>query len=133
MAATNLILPVNANDAILPFYDVVISGYESTLISDYTTPYPDVLTITSPAAFVVPDFPCVQHAAPASDISTDQWTPSSGVNLYDMINEDILDRNDYISSSNYPNNDTAKLNLSSLLQPADGNVTVYVWVRKRLV
>lgn len=131
--ASNITLPVNANDAISPYYNVVISPYATTLISDFITPNPDILSITNPSVFVVPSFPCPQHATPLTDVSAGSWTPSSGSNLYDMINEEILDRTDYISSSAYPNADTAKVTLSPLLQPADGNTTVFVWVRKRLV
>ena len=90
------------------------------------------ITTINPSSLIVPSFPCPQHAVPAADISTGTWTPSTGSTLYDMIDEEILNQADYISSSDYASQDTAKVTLSPLLQPGDGNTTVFVWVRRVL-
>jgi hypothetical protein len=95
--------------------------------------YPDTITIAAPYAVIVAQTSCPQVGYPAADLDAGGWTPSSGSNLYDMIDDaGMLDSGTYISSGQYPHDDTAKLDLSDLLQPGDGAVRIYVWARKRM-
>lgn len=59
-----------------------------------------------------------QFARPTSDISAGGWTPSTGADLYAMLDETVADDADYIQSATTPTNDTAELALSSVTDPA---------------
>ncbi len=71
-----------------------------------------------------------QYGYPVADIAAGGWTPSTGVDLYAMVDEhDTADDGDYISSGATPVNDLAMLQLTPLSPPATGTVTLHVRTR----
>jgi hypothetical protein len=74
----------------------------------------------------------VQTAGPASDVAAGAWTPSTGVDLFAMVDEPAIDDTDWIQSSVNPQADLAELALGPLTDPgsSDGHVIQY---RIRLV
>ena len=60
-----------------------------------------------------PNYETPQFLRPSSDILAGNWTPSTGVDLYPMIDEVAPDDNDYIISGSVPVNDIAQMSLSS--------------------
>jgi len=62
------------------------------------TPTLDAPTLTEP-----------QQLSPASDISDGNWTPSTGVDLYAMVDENPAVDGDYIRSGNNPSNDQCEM------------------------
>jgi hypothetical protein len=74
----------------------------------------------------------VQTAGPVSDVAAGAWTPSTGVDLFAMVDEPAIDDTDWIVSSVNPQADLAELALGPLTDPAssDGHVIQY---RIRLV
>jgi hypothetical protein len=74
----------------------------------------------------------VQTAGPVSDVAAGAWTPSTGVDLFAMVDEPAIDDTDWIASSVNPQADLAELALGPLTDPgsSDGHVVQY---RIRLV
>lgn len=62
--------------------------------------------------------PVIQLGRPGSDISTGNWTPSSGGSLAAMVDEETADDSDYIQSGDNPTADTARLRFAGLSTPA---------------
>jgi len=64
---------------------------------------------------------------PVADVVSGIWTPSSGLNLYSMINESSYSDTTYIQSSEDPSNDYAVVLLSGLEDPVSsvGHVLSY--------
>jgi hypothetical protein len=60
-----------------------------------------------------------QIARPSSDIATSPngWLPSTGSDLFDMINESAYDDNDYIYSPDNPTNQIAEVKFTSITDP----------------
>jgi len=61
--------------------------------------------------------PGPQVSAPIADVVSGLWTPSSGLNLYSMINETPFSDVTYIQSSQSPIDDTCMVLLSGLQDP----------------
>lgn len=59
----------------------------------------------------------VQKARPGSDISTGGWLPSSGSDLYAMLDETSYNDSDYIYSPNNPTTETAEVKFTSVTDP----------------
>jgi len=57
----------------------------------------------------------VQLIRPTSDISSGAWTPSTGSDLFSMLDETVADDNDYIVTTS---TSTAEVGLSSASDPA---------------
>jgi hypothetical protein len=73
------------------------------------------------------DSPAVrQHARPSADVSAGTWTPSAGLSLYAMIDEEAADDADYITSALAPSADTAVMSLSAVSRPIAGTITMRV-------
>lgn len=63
--------------------------------------------------------------SPASDVSAGTWTPSSGIDLYAMIDEHVRSDSDYITSGVSPASpDVTKIRLESSGVPGAGPCTV---------
>ena len=77
-------------------------------------------------AFEVPDAPTWQHGRPKLDVAAGTWTPSTGVDLWAMLDEEVVDDADYITSAVSPSNDVAVLELTGLNRPQAGTCSVYV-------
>lgn len=60
----------------------------------------------------------VQYGRPISDISSGNWTPSTGIDLYAVLDEVRPDNSDYVSSGLNPSSDTFEVKLTSLTDPA---------------
>jgi hypothetical protein len=58
-----------------------------------------------------------QIARPSTDISANGWLPSTGSDLFDMINESAYDDNDYIYSPDNPTNQIAEVKFTSITDP----------------
>lgn len=71
-----------------------------------------------------------QFARPDSDVADGAWTPSTGSDLYAVVDETSADDADYMRSAMSPVNDLAKLALSTLGTPGDGTVTLRVRHRR---
>jgi hypothetical protein len=67
-----------------------------------------------------------QYARPSADVSAGGWTPSTGTDLYAMLDEAIADDVDYIVSSTAPVADTCVLTLSGIAVPQAGTVTIRI-------
>lgn len=67
-----------------------------------------------------------QIAYPIADISAGSWTPSTGTDLYAMIDETVATDTDYDQSGVSPSNDTMEVQLTSLSTPSTGDVTFTV-------
>lgn len=65
-------------------------------------------------------------AVPIADISDGSWTPSTGSDLYAMIDEDPADDADYDRSGASPDDDTMEVRLTALGVPDDGDVAFTV-------
>lgn len=61
---------------------------------------------------------------PSADISAGSWTPSSGSNLYAMVND--AGDSTYIRSSTGAASDTCEVDFPAMATPPAGTVTVYV-------
>jgi hypothetical protein len=69
----------------------------------------------------------VQYARPESDISAGSWSPSTGGDLYAMIDEVTPNDSDYIYSSTDPSNDVCEVKLESISTPDSvGEVKVII-------
>jgi hypothetical protein len=58
-----------------------------------------------------------QTAVPISDISAGNWTPSTGLDLYAMLDETPAADADYIQSGLVPTADVCEVELTSLTDP----------------
>lgn len=67
-----------------------------------------------------------QFARPSSDVSAGTWTPSTGLDLYAMVDEETIEDTDYIYSSDPPDDDLAILALTPMSTPGAGDVTLHV-------
>jgi len=70
-----------------------------------------------------------QFARPVSDVSAGGWTPSSGSDLFAMVDEVTASDTDYIRSGASPANDAAVVTLGGMSTPAAGTVTLRVRVK----
>lgn len=70
--------------------------------------------------------PASQFARPASDVANGAWAPSTGTDLFAMLDETAAEDTDYIRSGASPSNDTAKLQLTDLDPPDAGDVILRV-------
>lgn len=77
-------------------------------------------SLNAPLIDFAPPVP-MQHAYPDADISAGAWTPSSGSDLYAMLDEETPSDADYISTTS---NSTAELGLGSMPTPGDGAQTL---------
>lgn len=70
-----------------------------------------------------------QLARPDSDVSAGTWTPSSGVDLYAMLDETTQSDADFIVSGADPNNDTFEVGLSNINDPVSstGHILRYTY------
>jgi hypothetical protein len=59
----------------------------------------------------------VQKARPGSDISAGGWLPSSGSDLYAMLDETSYNDSDYIYSPDNPTTETAEIKFTSITDP----------------
>ena len=59
-----------------------------------------------------------QYARPSSDIAVNGWLPSTGGDLYAMLDETAADDADYIYSPYDPTTQQAEVRLSSVTDPA---------------
>jgi len=68
-----------------------------------------------------------QFARPASDIAAGTWTPTTGTDLYAMLDETPASDTDYIQSGLIPTADVCEVRLTSLTDPASstGHVVRY--------
>ncbi len=68
-----------------------------------------------------------QIAVPVSDVSAGGWTPSTGTDLWAMLDETVPDDTDYIISASGPVNAEAKVRLSPLTDPnsSTGHIVNY--------
>jgi len=73
----------------------------------------------------------LQYGRPISDVASGSWTPSTGSDLYAMIDEEAASDSDYIRSAASPTDDTANVGLTALGAPVAG--TVRMKVRARIV
>jgi hypothetical protein len=64
----------------------------------------------------------INHARPIEDTEIVAWAPSSGVTLYDKINEEAPDDSGFINSTDAVNSSTFKL--SPLQRAFDGSVSI---------
>jgi len=71
-----------------------------------------------------------QYGRPSADVSAGNWTPSSGSDLYAMVDETTADDADYITSGANPVNDEAVLSLSPINTPVAGTVSVLIRARR---
>lgn len=60
----------------------------------------------------------LQYARPASDIATGGWLPSSGGDLYAMLDETSADDGDYIYSPDNPTSQQFEVKLGTITDPA---------------
>lgn len=67
-----------------------------------------------------------QVATAISDVAAGGWTPSTGEDLWAMVDETSASDTDYISSDATPTNDTAVLGLTPLETPSAGTVTLRI-------
>lgn len=58
-----------------------------------------------------------QYARPSADVSDGGWTPSTGADLYAVIDEAARDDGDYIQSATNPSNDTCTIKLATITLP----------------
>ncbi len=58
-----------------------------------------------------------QYARPSADVSDGGWTPSTGADLYAVIDEASRDDGDYIQSATNPSNDTCTIKLATITLP----------------
>lgn len=88
---------------------------------------PDVLYQATRFWVLSPPIVSVQTAVPVSDVSTGSWTPSTGSDLYAMLDETVADDTDYILSPRAPSNNEAKVRLGSLTDPnvSTGHIVRY--------
>lgn len=70
-----------------------------------------------------------QFARPSSDISSGNWTPSTGIDLYAMLDEATPSDTDFVRSGNSPVADTCEVLLSTVVDPVQS--TDYI-VRYRI-
>ena len=66
------------------------------------------------------------YGRPSQDLDAGSWTPSSGLSLFAMVNEEDVDDLTYIRSGVDPTDDTAKLRLTGLILPGPGTVTIRI-------
>ena len=102
---------------------VQFTGATATITLQIAPPVTAGTVVFSGAA---PSLTVAQHARPTSDVSAGTWTPSTGTDLYAMLDENPADDDDYILSAADPVEDTAVLALSALSVPAAGTVTLSV-------
>lgn len=73
----------------------------------------------------------LQKARPISDISTGTWTPSSGSDLYAMLDEEIPSDIDFIQSSLNPDDDSCEVKLDTLIDSgASFDYTLYYRINR---
>lgn len=58
-----------------------------------------------------------QYARPSADVSDGGWTPSTGSDLYAVLDEAARDDGDYIQSANNPSSDTCTIKLATITLP----------------
>lgn len=71
-----------------------------------------------------------QYARPASDIAAGGWLPSTGVDLYAMLDETVADDADYIYSPENPIAQQFEVKLSAITDPqssANHTVRIRLW------
>lgn len=100
-----------------PNGDCLICGYQVvSATGDYsytTTNAGDSLVTTYKATAVI-----LQYGRPSSDIASNGWTPSTGSDLYAMLDETAADDADYIYSPNNPTTEQFEVRLSLMGDPA---------------
>ena len=67
-----------------------------------------------------------QYARPISDVAVNDWTPSSGVTLFPMVNEVIADDGTYISSPAIPVNAECELALNDVEPFEAGDIEITI-------
>lgn len=80
--------------------------------------------------FEVPNAPTRQHGRPKRDVSAGSWTPSTGSDLFEMVNEETFDDADYITSAASPSADTVALELTGLNRPVAGTCSVLIRTKR---
>jgi len=83
------------------------SSSSSSSSSTTTSTFSSTTTTTIP----------LQYIYPASDITSGSWNPSSGEDLYAMLDEDPANDSDYIHSSSHPSNDTCEVKFEVAADP----------------
>ena len=116
----------SASPSISPSVSESVSPSLSESVSESSSP--STIATVVQVALLVLEVPGVgQYARPISpDLAAGSWTPSTGVLLYPMLDEEIADDNDYIRSGASPTDDTAKLTLTPLEWPEAGTVTLRI-------
>lgn len=72
----------------------------------------------------LPSSSVVALYGPTSDITLGAWTPSTGSNLFSMINELVVDDTDYDSSSRNPINDTMEIAFGAVASNSVAGITI---------
>lgn len=76
-------------------------------------------------AYLVLEVPnATQFSRPTADVAAGTWTPSSGSDLYVMLDETSASDADYIRSGADPVDDTAKLAVTGIILPGPGTITL---------
>lgn len=68
-----------------------------------------------------------QYARPSADVSDGGWTPSTGADLYAVIDEASRDDGDYIQSATNPSNDTCTIKLAPITLPGTNEGFQFQW------
>jgi hypothetical protein len=71
-----------------------------------------------------PNFDCGQDGVPTADQDAGSWVPSSGSDLFAMLDETVADDADYVRSGTSTNRLVMKL--SGLARPGTGSVKLEV-------
>ena len=90
------------------------SLYGATVIQQQ---FLDAAAIASAGTLYGATLVLLQTAAPVADIGAGNWTPSSGSDLYAMLDEATPNDSDYIISGNDPSSDTCEVKLHALSDP----------------
>lgn len=77
-------------------------------------------------AYLALEVPGLQYARPVEDVLGGFWTPSEGTDLYAMVAEATADDATYIYSDPTPVDDRVEFRLSSIDQPVNRGVTIYI-------
>lgn len=83
--------------------------------TDYS-PAKGTATLTGLAALVNPQF-----ARPSADATDGAWTPSTGADLYAVLDEAVADTGDYIESAANPSGDSCTIKLATISDPGTDN------------
>jgi hypothetical protein len=133
VGATSYVLQVGTGTGLSDFFNEDVGNvitYELALPQD--TYYARVVpqgagSTTAEQTFTISsDVYLTQYARPISDTAPGFWVPSTGVVLYEMVNEVNVMDSDYISSDATPNPDRVEFALTSLEVPVAGDVTIRI-------